>query len=481
MRRTLFAFAVTSCIFLVSCGGSMGMSSASPTTGGVPMSLAIADTPPSGVAVLFFEALVTGARLQPMDMSKPPVSALTTPVEVEFGHLQTDTAFLSLTNVTPDTYASITVMFGNAALTIVNHSGAAIGGCADGSVCELSPAFNPMSATVSGTPFPITISKDSEVGIKLDFNVGSSVQADLSVNPAVTLTQLTQKEHSDEGTEIEEFDEIDGQVTGLVSGGFTLLNERSGQSFSIMVDSTTIFEDFNRAGCTASPGDLTCVKTGQVLNVDLAQSGSGTTTAKRVEFEEDANRQVLKGTITSIDNGGAQFHIVVFNEEPVVAGISEGSSIIVMLGQNPIFQVGREEIGEDGGGTISGFSFSSSSDLLVGQDVQIRPSNPSSSGGTTTVTTDLVRLWPSQITGQVGSLMPSNGSFTLTGLSPLFTGATPPITTINVVTQSEMDFMDFSGFGSLTQGSTVSVKGLLFNTAGTPTLVTRRMREENHD
>jgi hypothetical protein len=103
----------------------------------------------------------------------------------------------------------------------------------------------------------------------------------------------------------------------------------------------------------------------------------------------------------------------------------------------------------------------------------------SSTGGTATFTTDLVRLWPSQIAGQVGSLSPTNGTFSLTNLSPLFTGATPPVTTINVVTLSNMNFEDFSGFGSLTAGSPVSVKGLLFNTPGTPTLVTRTMREED--
>ena len=125
---------------------------------------------------------------------------------------------------------------------------------------------------------------------------------------------------------------------------------------------------------------------------------------------------------------------------------------------------------------MSGFSFASGTDLMVGQDVQIRPGTVSSSGGVTTVATDLVRLWPSQISGQVGS-SGDNGTFTLTGLSPLFTGATPPVTTINVVTLSDMN-MDFSGMGSLSVGSNVSVKGLLFNTATTPTLVTRTMRED---
>jgi Domain of unknown function (DUF5666) len=475
MRRNLCcALALASCVFLVACGGSM---SPSPVSNGVPMSLTIGDTPPNGVAVLFFEALITGASLQPSDATKPVVSVMITPVEVEFGHLQTDTAFLTLANVKPDIYKSITLTFGTAAMTIVNYSGNGIGSCAKNAVCQITPTFNPSMATISSAPFPVTINQDSVVGIRLDFNVDSSVQNDLSINPAVSIRKLTQRQDSDENMEMEEVDEVNGQVTAVGSSQFTLMNERSGQSFTISVDSNTVFEDFDRAGCTASPADITCVKMGQILNVDLSESGMGTMLAKRVEFEEGANRQVLKGTITSVDST-TQFHMVVFNEQPAVAGVSEGAPVVVTIQPNAVFQVGQEELGEFGGFNISGLSFASGADMLVGQDIQIRPGTVSSSAGVTSVTTDLVRLWPSQITGQVGSIGMSQGTFTLTGLSPLFTGATPPVTTINVVTLPEMEFMDFTGLDSLTAGSKVSVRGLLFNTSGTPTLVTRALRED---
>src|SRR5712664_3982394 len=121
MRRSIpFVLALVSSAFLAACGGSTNSMTA---VGGVPMSLTIGDTPPNGVAVLFFEASITGASLQPSDSSKPAVAVMTTPVEVEFGHLQTDTAFLSLANVAPDTYNSLTLTFANPVLTIVNHSG----------------------------------------------------------------------------------------------------------------------------------------------------------------------------------------------------------------------------------------------------------------------------------------------------------------------------------------------------------------------
>src|SRR5262250_2827937 len=172
MRRTvIFLTPLFSLALLFACGGSMGTTR---VTNGVPMSLTIGDTPPTGVAVLFFEASITGASLQPSDSTKPAISVLSGPVEVEFGHLQTDTAFLSLANVTPDTYSSLTLTFGNAEMTILNHSGAAIGSCANNTVCQLTPNFSTSMVNLSGAPFPVTIDMNSVVGIKLDLDLNSS-------------------------------------------------------------------------------------------------------------------------------------------------------------------------------------------------------------------------------------------------------------------------------------------------------------------
>ena len=166
------------------------------------------------MAVLYFEAMITGASLQPTDTKKPAVSLMMNPVEVEFGHLQTDTAFLSLGSATPDTYQGLTLKFENAVMTIVNHSGATIGSCANNAVCQLTPAFNPSTATVTSAS-PITISQTSVVGIQLDFDLDGSVQSDLSINPMVTIKQVTERSDADETQEMENVDEVDGQVTDV--------------------------------------------------------------------------------------------------------------------------------------------------------------------------------------------------------------------------------------------------------------------------
>src|SRR6266851_3840925 len=430
MCRNIFVgLMLVSCAFLAACGG--GSMNTPPTVNGVPMSLTIRDTPPSGVAVLFFEALITGGSLQPSDMSKSPVAVLTTPVEVEFGHLQTDTAFLSLTNIPPDTYKSLTLTFGNAVLTFVN---------------------------------------------KLDFDVNSSLQSDLSVNPMVSVVKVTQRRREDDQGDMEEADDVDGQVTAVGTNMFTLMNERSGQSFTINVDSNTEFEDFDRGGCTANPQNFSCVMMGEIVEVDLSESGMGAMLAKRVKLEEQANQEALKATITALDST-TQFHAVVFNEEPTVSGVSEGGLVAVTTLPTTMFEASSEEMGEDGGFTQTGLMFASAADLLVGQDVQIHPQMVATAGGVTTITADRIRLRPSQITGQVGTIN-SDGTFTLTPLSSLFTGATPSVTSIKVIPVFEMEFEDVSGLNGLAAGNTVSVKGLLFNTSGSPTLLAKAIRKQ---
>jgi len=215
---------------------------------------------------------------------------------------------------------------------------------------------------------------------------------------------------------------------------------------------------------------------GQIVEVDLDESGMGAMLAKRVKLEEEANEEALKATITTVDSS-TLFHAVVFNEEPTVSGVSEGAQVAVTILPTTMFEVSSEEMGEDGGFTQTGLMFGSAADLLMGQDVQIHPQMVTSAGGVTTITADRIRLRPSQITGQVGTIN-SDGTFMLTPSSSLFTGATPAITSIKVEVVPEMEFEDVSGISGLAVGNTVSVKGLLFNTSGTPTLLAKAIRKQ---
>ena len=85
------------------------------------------------------------------------------------------------------------------------------------------------------------------------------------------------------------------------------------------------------------------------------------------------------------------------------------------------------------------------------------------------VTTDQVTLHRSQVTATV--LSTNGANFTVSNLNSLFTTATPPITQIDVQTSSQTVFEGVADATGLAAGDRVSMRGLLFMTAGNPLLV----------
>src|SRR5260370_8638244 len=146
-----------------------------------------------------------------------------------------------------------------------------------------------MTANLS-SPFPNAVTAVETFGIKLDFNVNASLQSDLSVNPMVTVVKVTQRRREDDQGDMEEAEDVDGQVTAIGTNMFTLMNERSGQSFTINVNSNTAFEDFDRAGCTASPQNFSCVMMGKIVEADLSETRTGTMLPHSANPQDQANQ-----------------------------------------------------------------------------------------------------------------------------------------------------------------------------------------------
>src|SRR5579863_350880 len=83
-----------------------------------PIYLAFHDTAAAGITVTSFQVTVTGAVLQPGN-----VSLLSAPQTIELTQLQTNSAFLSTTNVPLATYTSLTVTYASPQYTFLNDSG----------------------------------------------------------------------------------------------------------------------------------------------------------------------------------------------------------------------------------------------------------------------------------------------------------------------------------------------------------------------
>lgn len=448
MRRTvtLLAALLFASALLVSCGG--GSSSFTPSPGSTAFSLTMTDAPPAGVTVLSFEVTVTGAVLQPGN-----VSLVSSPLRVEVTQLETERAFLITRGVAAGTYQGITVTFANPEMTIKNDSGAAIGGCAAGAVCELQPSLTTSSVTFTGAPFPLTLGASTSTGLLLDFNLNQSVQSDLSVTPTISFTQLPVVKETDED-ELDELDDLEGMITAVDSANnqFTLQVTESGQSLTLKVDSNTQFEGFN-------PNAFSSLKTGQIVEASAKLQGSGILLATKVELKQQENEEELEGTIVSVDSL-TQFKMVVLDEVPDMAGVSVGNPVTVTLQSNASFSVDSEDLS-----LSSDLTFNSSADLMVGQNVEVRPVTGSSGAS---IVTDQVRLRSTQLTATISSTNGSN--FTVGNLPSLFTSS--GTLSIEVRTSSQTEFENVSSAAGLSAGDTVSLRGLLFKSLTGPPVMT---------
>jgi hypothetical protein len=191
--------------------------------------------------------------------------------------------------------------------------------------------------------------------------------------------------------------------------------------------------------------------------------------AKKVELEEEElNEEELEGTLVSVDltTTPPTFKMVVMEEVPDIPGLDVGNLVTVTVQSGAEFR-----IKEDGLNVSSSLFFASPADLMVGQNIQVRL-RAGSSG--MSVMTDRVRLRMSRFTAKVKSK--SGDTFIVGNLPSLFTSANPPVNEIEVRTSAQTNFNNVGNVGALNVGNTVSLRGLLFKTAGDPVLVASKVR-----
>lgn len=450
-------------IALISLAGCSSSSPAAPSSSQtVPVSVAIHDTPPSGVSILSFEIHITGASLKP-STSGAAVSLMSAPDEVELEHLQTTSAFLGTANAPAGTYNSLTVTFANPQMTILNDTGSSltVGGksCANGQICEVQPTLNQASVTISSSPFPLTLSAKSPLGLSLDFNLNSSIQGNLSVTPQVTVSTVSNTLSNDNGDQ-----EVDltGLVTTIDSGNqsFTMQVGVSGQTDNIQTNSKTEY-DFGDQNCSSE--NFSCLATGDIVDVK-AEMSNGQLTATKVEGVTIPNTQAVTGTVVSLNTTQNQFQMVLQDVEDNQDSqtLTLGLPVMVSLSSSATFQVNT-------GGTnfSTSANFSSFANLMIGQQVSVDVSGVQVSSGGVTLTTNQVTLEMSEISGTVYSVNASQNTFVLTNLPSLFTQN--GVSKIIVEVGSNTQYDNTSGISSLTANQPVSVSGLLTADSTTPT------------
>ena len=500
-----------------SSGSTTGSSGSTSGSGGttaatnVPVSLTMTDDPPSGVSVLFFQVSLTSASMQPESPSNvflPPVSLLTAPIDVDVTQLQALSAFLDTANVPTGSYSGLSLTFASPKLVIQNNGDQAIAStCAIGSVCLLTPTLG-SSATINLTsaPFPVTVAAGSPLGFLIDFRLNTIIQSDLSVNlgatDGITLAQLPPAAPSQPPA----FGSITGTVATVDASQnqFTVQTPR-GRTFTIDSNSSTTYNDFPPGPCatgvcnaigSCTIANISCLAEGQIVQIQVASVESdGDLLAAQVTCVQAASQQTVIGTIISIPSlplptGETVIQLLIHGIYPSNTGIPVGGIANVALWQPGISgQTATTYSIDTYGFTIpSGNSFASSSDLAVGQTVQVDVVPGSlQPGPVATVinqngwgppqhlsfTTDSVQLQPSQFSGAIFNISSPEFSFGYElgpqcGTMPNGTTVCSMVVTMishNAVTTSQTAYQGFTpdDFSGLAENQWVSVNGWLFS------------------
>src|SRR6266853_2070074 len=470
MRRiTPLFLGLLGAVLLAGCGGSYSAPVIGPGPQSAQVSVSLTDAPPAGITVLTFEVTVTGATLNP---GSADLLAGKGPVRIEVKKLETENAFLSTANIVAGNYTSLTLTFSNPELTFRNDTGATLAGCASGSVCEIKPSGT-LTATVSGQ---FSTTGGTQTGVLVDLNLANlltpSLGVDFSTASAVTVTQQTKEAEG----ELEDLDDLDGIVANPSSSQFTLQTTDMG-NITVAIDSNTQFDGFD----TCAAANATCVQSGQSVEVDLMLLASGGFLARKIELQDDAQQAAddeLEGIVSKIDSP-SQFEMVVNDELRAVANVSVGDPVTVMLttsGGGTSFQVDANGLAVPS--TLQqGFEGATdTSQLLPGQTVQVR--KLTMTGGPApaaiTITTDRVRLRDTRFTATVSGA-PTGSNFNVGGLPGLFTAE--GVSQIQVQTSPQTNFENVSGVNGLANGSTVSLRGLLFKNTPNPVLIADKVRK----
>jgi hypothetical protein len=481
MRRMSSLLFVPVALFLLLTGcGNTSIPSGSDSGGSVPVSLSMTDDPPQGVAVLFFQVSLTGASVTSSSGTMVSLLSNNTPIQIDVTQLQALSAFLSTADLTAGTtYNSLSLTFANPELVIFNQSDTSLGSsCAVGSVCQLAPTVDG-SATVNFTssPFPVTPSANSPLGFLVDFHLNTVIQSDLSVNLGVangiTLKELPQHPQGPQ------FGNVTGEVESVdaTNNQFKILTAW-GRTFTVNTTSTTTFDDFPTSAC--STGAIGCVADGQVVQVQVASfAGHGVLTASQVTYVQAAGTQAVEGTIIKIvpapTPAGEEIVDMLLHRNPnATSGVPLGGVATVTFATGATYSV------DNNGFTIpSGLAFTGTSDVIVGQNVQVvvEAGTLTSGGGSNwggwgpphkvSFTTKSVALEPSQVSGTIAALDSTNQSFTLGfNLGPWFAAwpMAANVLSFDVMTTSQTTYQGFTpeSYDGLATQDFVSVNGWLF-------------------
>ncbi|HWT66110.1 MAG TPA: hypothetical protein VN151_08340 [Terracidiphilus sp.] len=459
---------------LSGCTANSSSSGSTASQGQGTVNLVVSDTPPANITVLSFRITITGAVLQPGN-----VSLLPRPVTVDLAQLVSDTGFLASTVIDSGTFTSLTMTYANPQVTIQNNrtTSITVAGttCAPGAICTLSPALNQASVTVSNTVFPLTVAANSTTGLALDLSIPDLLQSDLSITLAsgtsVNLSLLSSKTAASQQVEI---DDVFATIKSI-SGNSVTVQTALGAELILTSGSSTVYN--YPASICASAG-ASCLAAGQVVKTNLSLLGEGALALNTITYIGGSGASFAEGLVLSTDNTSSTptMQVLVQRVENT-SSLTPGQIATVVVPSSAAFSVASATYP-----AVNSASFATSADLIAGQEVILAVGSDLVSGDTPNFTTNTLYLESSQTIGRVVSVDTTNQLVVINGLSGLYTGQAPIIQQMDVQAGTSTSYIGFSSsnLNGLAAGQFVAAKGPLFNTTASssqPTISATELRK----
>jgi hypothetical protein len=433
---TLAAFARIIVILVLSSGL---FAAPAPT----PVQLRVSSIPSDKVTAL--QLSIRSISFQ--DTTGYTANLVTSPLLVEFKHLELDSEPLFVGSLYPAKYKQ----------AIITVTSSTVSYLRNGTPVKKT-VVRTFTSVVKLAP-PLTVGCGTPTILNLQLDMGGTVVAAPNVNfvvaqPVFRLAAMTTVSPDFQKPESGKVNRVVGSVSSVSGSSFTIIAGQTGARLTFGTDNST---QFTNGGLSTLPGLITLVR--GFTNPD------GSLQASAVEVLESSTGIVIQGISTRRIPRATQFLLVSQSGSGYQVSSSLGSTVLADLGQSS-FLVDDQEIDLTG---LTYLKFDGSS-MLSGQNIQlqsVRQMQTGSLGAVGSMTADYVRLEPQSISGVVANfragsqpstatfdlVLPANGSSYLTVLNPgLFM--------VHVYQQLGTDLQNLPN--GVSNGQSISVRGLLF-------------------
>jgi hypothetical protein len=404
-------------------------------------------------SVIAFEVSVSALSLTPAGGGSPIAVSVPANNRIELTHASGKFEPFVVGNLPQGTFSAANLTLVNSELTFLSSTGIPvhINGPASASISV------PLSPNVTIGASPLVLSIDVNIANSITTTAGGVVNG-ISFGPtSFNITAKAPGAQASQQDDDGEIEDVQGTVTAVNSSSFTL-KLQNGSSLTFSTDGTTEFKD----GVTGVAGLLN-----QVITVEGFTKSDGSLFAKEVEGLESSTGAEVEGLITAISGTT----LTVTAQDGIGSGMDDtkvGASFTVNIAGLTASKF-RVKAGNGFGGGLPSATFPfDATTIHAGQRIEVdtNAAVPPANGA---ITPDKINLQQQGVSGTVANASASTFDINLAADSALrvISGQTVVHVTKNSSTDSR---------GSVANGATVQVRGLLFWNGTSWQMIARRIR-----